>query len=164
MLEARCHRSHDLAQVVSRVAQGAPGVSDLWFTFRTEAIQSIIGYVAESLVEMKFRFADSEGLAGRSGRGWKIEFNVRAESRSSLVQVLSTGSRSAVHIVSAHMLAASYDLNHLAAGLEGLAFVSLFDDTADVWENEDFRLVEPLSIVSRWSRRDVFADLLSGDA
>ena len=34
------------------------------------------------------------------------------------------------------------------------------DDIADVWANEDFRLVEPLSTVSRWSRPGKFAAVL----
>ena len=39
-------------------------------------------------------------------------------------------------------------------------FVSLFDDAADVWTDEDFRLAEPLSTASRWSRPDEFAAVL----
>ena len=159
MLQARCRQSDELAQVVTRVAQAALRVSDLWFTFRTQAVQSITNEVAEFLVEQEFRFERSERLTGRSGRGWTVDFHVRAESRSSLVQVLSTGNRAAAHSVSAHVLAAWHDLNHLAAGPEALAFVSLFDDTADVWAHEDFRLVEPLSMVP-----DEFAAVLSGAA
>ena len=30
-------------------------------------------------------------------------------------------------------------------GPEALTFVSLFDDTVDVWADEDFRLLDPLS-------------------
>ena len=93
-----------------------------------------------------------------------VDFHVRAESRSSLVQVLSTGNRAEAHRVSEHVLAAWHDLNHLATGPEALTFVSLFDDTADVWADEDFRLVEPLSTVSRWSRPDELASVLSGAA
>ena len=81
--------------------------------------------------------------------------------RSSLVQALSTGNRAAAHGVAERVLATWHDLNHLVAGPEGLTFVSLFDDTADVWADEDFRLVEPLSTVSRWSRPDEFAAVLS---
>lgn len=43
---------------------------------------------------------------------------------------------------------------HGATAANARTFVSLFDDTADVWADEDFRLVEPLSTVSRWSRPD----------
>lgn len=37
MLQARCRPGDDLAEVVARVAQAALRVSDLWFTFRTQA-------------------------------------------------------------------------------------------------------------------------------
>ena len=51
--------------------------------------------------------------------------------------------------------------HRVLVGPEALTFVSLFDDTADVWSDEDFRLVEPLYTVSRWSRPDEFAAVLS---
>ena len=100
-------------------------------------------------------------LASRSGRGWTVDFHVRTKLRSSLVQVLSTGNRAAAHRVSEHLLAAWHGLNHLATGLVALTFVSLFDDATDVWADEDLRLIESLSAVSRWSRPDEFAAVLS---
>ena len=157
MLQARCRPSDELAQVVTRVAQAALRVSDLWFTFRTQAVQSVTGEIADFLAEHGFQFDRDEKLAGRSGRGWTVDFHVRTERRCSLVQVLCTGNRAAAHRVSEHVLAAWHDLNYLTAGPEALTFVSLFDDTADVWRDEDFRLVEPLSLVSHWSRPDEFA-------
>ncbi len=164
MLQARCRPGDELAQVVTRAAQAALRVSGLWFTFRTQAVESIADEVADFLTERELGFDSAEKLVGRSGRGWTVDFHVRTERRSSLVQVvqvLSTGNRAAAHRVSEHVLAAWHDLNHLAAGPEALTFVSLFDDTVDVWADEDFRLVEPLSTVSRWSRPDEFAAVLS---
>ena len=161
MLQARCRPGEELAQVVTRVGQAALRVSDLWFTFRTQAIESITDEVADFLTEREFGFERAQKRAGRSGRGWTVDFHVRTEWRSSLVQVLSTGSRAAAHRVSEHVLAAWHDLNHLAGGPEALTFVSLFDDAADIWADEDFRLVESLSTVSRWSRPDEFAAVLS---
>ena len=161
MLQARCRSGDNLAEVVTRVAQGVLRVSDLWFTFRTQAIQSITDEVADFLTKQEFRYDRDKRLAGRSGRGWTIDFYVRTEQYSSLVQVLNTGSRAAAHRVSEHVLAAWHDLNHLAAGPESLDFVSLFNDTADVWRDEDFKLVEPLSEVLHWSRPDKFAAFLS---
>ena len=52
-------------------------------------------------------------------------------------------------------------LHPVLVGPEALCFVSLFDNPADVWADEGFRLLEPLSMVSRWSRRDELAALLS---
>ena len=161
MLRARCRPGDELAQVVTRVAQAALRVSDLWFTFRTQAAESIADEVAEFLTEREFGFERAAKLAGRSGRSWTVDFHVRTEPRGSLVQVLSTGSRAAARGVAEHVLAAWHDLHHHAAGPQALAFVSLFDDAADVWADEDLRLVEPLSTVSRWSRPDEFAAVLS---
>ena len=161
MLQARCRPGDELAQVVTRVAQAALRVSDLWFTFRTQAVESITDEVADFLNERELAFDRAEKLVGRSGRGWTIDFHVRTQRRSSLVQVLSTGSRAAARSVSQRVLAAWHDLSHLVTRPEALRFVSLFDDTADVWADEDLRLVEPLSTVSRWSRPDEFAAVLS---
>lgn len=160
MLQARCRPNDSMAMVVTRVAQAALRVSDLWFTFRTRAVESITDEVADYLTERQLPFDRAEKLAGRSGRSWTVDFHVRAPARSSLIYVLSTGSRSAARSVAEHVLAAWYDLNHLAAGPEALRFVSLFDDATDVWANEDFRLVEGLSTVTRWSRPDEFESVL----
>jgi hypothetical protein len=43
---------------------------------------------------------------------------------------------------------------------QSIQFVSLVDDTADVWSSEDLKLVESLSEVARWSRPDEFEALL----
>ena len=161
MLQERCRPGDELAQFVTRVAQAALRASDLWFMFRTQAVESITDEVADFLTERELCFGRAAKLVSRSGRGWTVDFHVRTDRGSSLVQVLSTGNRAAAHRVSEHVLAAWHDLNHLATGPEALTFVSLFDDTADVWADADFRLVEPLSTVSRWSRPDEFAAVLS---
>jgi hypothetical protein len=161
MLMARVRPGEAIAPVITRVGQAAVRVADLWFTFRTRAVESITDEVADFLSERSLPFERPGKLAGRSGRTWSPDFHVRAPLRSSLVCVLSTGTRSAARLVSEHVLAAWYDLNHLAAGPEALRFVSLFDDTADVWGAEDFSLVEQLSTIARWSRPDEFAALLA---
>ncbi|MFH1112660.1 MAG: hypothetical protein V1792_01950 [Pseudomonadota bacterium] len=152
VLYARYRPGDSPAAVALRVAQAALRVSDLWFTFRTRAVESVMDEVSDFLTERDFPFARGEKLAGRSGKVWIPDFHVRSLRRSSLVYVLSTGSKSAARSIVNHVHTAWYDLNHLAAGPEALQFVSLFDDTADIWSDEDFRLAEQLSTVTRWSR------------
>lgn len=161
MLLARCRSGDQLAAVTFRVAQAALRVSDLWFTYRTRSVESVTDEVADFLNERKFHFERGEMLVGRSGKSWSPDFHVRAVRRSSLVYVLSTGSRSAARAIVNQVHTAWYDLNHLVAGPEALRFVSLFDDTADVWSDEDFRLAEQLSEVTRWSQPDEFGNLLA---
>ena len=164
ILMARCRPSDQLAAVAFRVAQAALRVSDLWFTFRTRSVESVTDEVADFLTERSFEYGRGEKLAGRSGRVWSPDFHVRAIQRSSLVYVLSTGSRTAARAVVHQVHTAWFDLNHLVVGPEALKFVSLFDDTADVWSDEDFRLAEQLSTVTRWSDPDRFVEVLSDAA
>ncbi len=162
MLQARCHPDDDLSNVLTRVAQAALRVSDLWFTLRHQAAgQSVAGEVAEYLTERRLQYEPAKRLAGRSQQVWYVDFHVRADRRSSLVKVLNTGSRAAAHRITDHVVATWYDLNHHAVGPEGLQFVSLFDDTIDVWSDEDFRRVEDLSKIARWSRPDEFISILT---
>ena len=73
MLQARCRRGDELASVVTRVAQAALRVSDLWFTFRAQAVQSITDEVADFLEDHELGFERSERLpAGRAVAGWSI--------------------------------------------------------------------------------------------
>jgi hypothetical protein len=81
--------------------------------------------------------------------------------KSSLVYVLSTGSRGAARGVAEHVLAGWYDLTSLHVGPEALQFVSLFDDTMDVWSAEDFNLLSDLSTIARWSQPEQFLQALA---
>jgi hypothetical protein len=152
MLQARCRPGDDLAGVFTRVAQAALRVSDLWFTFRYRRSESVADEVSEYLANNGLEHERAKKITGRSLRVWNVDFYVRATAHSSLVYVLNTGSRAAANRVTDHVVAAWYDLNHHSIGPERLQFVSLFDDTADVWGDEDFRRVEDLSKVVLWSR------------
>jgi len=161
MFVARAQGGGQLAEATTRVAQAALRASDLWFTFRTSNVASATDDVADYLGEANIPFVRGAKVPGRSGRIWTPDFHTRLPKRSCLVYVLSTGSRSAARGVAEHVTAAWHDLSHLRIGPEGLAFVSLFDETQDVWAEEDFRLVESLSTIARWSSPEGFKDLLT---
>jgi hypothetical protein len=161
MLTVRLQSSAELTNAVVRLSQAALRVADLWFTFRTRAVESITDEVADLLAERNIAFDRSEKLPGRSGRTWTVDFHTRHATRSSLVYVLSTGSRAAARGVAEHVLAAWYDLSHLKVGPQALNFVSLFDDTLDIWSQEDFNLVRDLSDVTFWSKPEEFIDKLA---
>jgi len=160
MFVARAKTLPEIASVFMRVAQGVLRASDLWFTMRTRSVESASEEVELFLAEKGFKFDRGQKLVGRSGRTWQPDFHIRMPSRSSLVYVLSTGSQAAARRVTEHVVTAWHDLNSLAVGPEALQFVSLFDDTMDVWSAEDFRLLENLSIVLRWSQPEELISLL----
>ncbi len=160
MLMARCRSEDNVSEVVNRVAQAALRMSDIWFTFRTRSVESMSDEVADFLLERQMPYERQERLNGRSGRIWRPDFHVRAPQHSSLVYVLSTGSRASARSITEHVVTAFLDLSHLNAGPEAMQFISLFDDTADVWTEGDFRLAEHTSTIARWSQPDGFAEML----
>ena len=149
-----------LGESVLRVAQAAVRVSDLWFTLRSQSFQTTADEVDEWLLEKQIPFERRVQKQGRSTRNWTVDFETHADNRTSLVFLLSTGTRGAVRRLAEHVLAGCVDLNHLKANQPGLAFVSLFDDTEDVWRPEDFSLVDECSEIARWSRPDELESLL----
>ena len=161
MLLAHCRESGELSATVTRVAQAALRVSDLWFTFQNRAVESVADEVADYLTGCALEYERPKKLIGRSMTSWTVDFHVQAPARSSLIYVLSTGNRSAARRVTDHVVAAWFDLSHLAAPPKKLRFVSLFDDAAGFWDKKDFNRAEQLSAVALWSRRDAFAEMLT---
>jgi hypothetical protein len=160
MLIARRRPGEDLAGRVTQVAQACLRTADLWFTYRVKSMQSVTDEVEDFLRERGIKYQRSEKHIGRSGNPYIVDFHVFTHTHSSLVQVLTTGSRSAARSVREHVFTTWSDLSHLKVGPEALRFLSLFDDTVDIWSEEDFRLLEPLSTIVLWSRPDHFLEEL----
>ena len=159
-LLARAANGSGLADLILRVAQAAMRVGDLWFTTRTKSLESVADEVADFLHEQHMPHERAVKLAGRSGRNWTLDFQVLAPARSALVFVLASGARAGARRVAEHVVAGWHDLSQFRVGPQAARFVSLFDDTSDVWSEDDFRLVESISDISRWTRPDEFVELL----
>lgn len=162
-LNARVQNGTNLAETVMRVAQGSVRVADLWFTMRTRSVESVNDEVSSFFDEVHVEYQRGQKTPGRSGTIWSPDFHTRTATKSSLIYVLSTGSKAAAKGVSDHVVAAWYDLSAIQRS-EGVQLVSLFDDTLDVWTENQFKLLEELSIVARWSNRDEFADVIGAEA
>ena len=149
-----------LGESVFRVAQAAVRVSDLWFTLRSQAIQSIAEEVDEWLNDRGIPFERQVSRQGRSTQDWTIDFQTLTDKRTCFVFLLATGTRGAARRLTEHVLAGCVDLNHHKEFQPSIEFVSLFDDTEDVWQPHDFHMVEPVSEVVLWSRPDEFERVL----
>ena len=150
-----------LGEAALRIAQAVVRVSDLWFTLRSQSFQATEDEVDEWLSEKQIPFQRQVTKPGRSAREWTVNFETQTDNRTSLIFLLSTGSRGAVRRITEHVLAACVDLSHLRTGQPNLAFVSLFDDMVDVWRPEDFQLVEEHSEIARWSVPDELEQMLT---
>ncbi len=154
--------SPNLADAVLRMAQAEARVADVWFTTRQSPWESTVDDVEVWLKSRSFDVERGYRIAGRSNRNWDIDFRTKTVTRESWVFVLSTGTRGATRRILEHVVTGWYDLRHLRSDDEGLGRISLFDDRADVWTDEDFGLVEEQSTVARWTRPDELEKILSG--
>ncbi len=156
-----CTNEKDLSECVCKVAEAALRVADLWFTTRTRAIESFADEVQDFLADLKLSFQRNVTYAGRSTRKWRIDYQTESDERFSWVCLLSTPSSGATNRLVEHVTACWYDLNHHKVANPRLQFISLFDDTHDVWQERHFKLVEGLSYVCFWSQQaDQLKELL----
>ncbi len=160
MLTVRVDSPASLSEAVTRLSQAALRVSDLWFTFRSQSAASVNDDVEEFLIEKNIAFGRGERLVGRSGKYWTVDFHTRMPERSALLNVLSTANKASAQRMVEHIHTGWGDLSHVSMGAEKIRFVTLFADQFDVWAPEDFRLMEQVSDVAYWSRRNDFAELL----
>jgi hypothetical protein len=161
MLMSRVKKGESLAKTVIRVSQGAMRTADLWFTLRTRAIESASEEVELFFAEKGIKFERYQSFAGKSGRTWRVDFLTRMPQKESLLYILSTGSRAAARSLVEHVVAAWYDLSSLKVDPHILNFISLFDDTMDIWNPEDFNLVQDLSTITCWSKPDELLEVLA---
>jgi hypothetical protein len=156
----RLRDNESLNDALMRLAQVSIAVSNLYFLFRVRLTSSIQDEVAEALKERNIKFVQNEKLLGRHGRTWRVNFHTWHFDHSSLVQILSTGNKATASTKANNILAGWHDLFHLKTGSQPFRFISLFDDSFDVWNAEIISQLEEFSDVAYWSDPDQFFDML----
>lgn len=159
-LVRRSNGAEQIRDAIMRVGLAAVRVTDLWFTLRPRSVESVADEVVDLLADESIEFEQAVKVPGRSSRIWIVDIQARTPGRTSLVALLASGSVAAAHRVAEHTVAAWHDLAHLRQAALPISFLSVVDDTSDVWHEDDFKLVESLSEVRRWSRPDEIIDYL----
>ncbi len=147
-----------LAEAFTRVAQAAVRVGDISFTFRTRVTGAVADDVEDFLVDRQIENARNATRVGDSGKLWRVDFETRAVQRKALIQVMSTANRGAVSRLTDHAVSAWVDLQPV---ITDHSFISLFDDTVDVWKPEDYKQLERFSVVAFWSQPDALMEQLA---
>ena len=160
MLMVRVTDLSELGVKVMRFAQAALRVSDLWFTMRNQAFESIADEVQEYLFENQIRHDRDKKVIGRSTRPWSVDFQTFHPNRSAYIAVLSTASTAAAQNLTNTALARWVDLASYQAS-QNIRFISLFDDSADVWREYNFHQLEDVSEVVLWSKPEQFLEKIT---
>lgn len=151
----------NLAAAITRLAQGAIAVSNLWFLNRTRLAGSLNDEIAEILDEYHISYERDIKLEGRSARSWRLDFRTRHPRRSALIEVLSTGNRSAANTKINNAVAAWVDLNQYQLTKEPLRFISLLDDSSDIWSSSHTSQVAEFSEICYFSKPEELVEQLT---
>jgi hypothetical protein len=150
----------NLSEAITHLAQAAISVSNLWFLQRTRLAGTLNDDIAELLEENRISYERDIKLVGRSNRSWRIDFYTRHPRRSTLVEVLSTGNRSAANTKTNNAVAAWVDLNQLQLTATPLHFISLLDDSLDVWTDSHISQLAEFSEICYLSQPEEFLEQL----
>jgi hypothetical protein len=123
----------NLTVAITQLAQGAIAVANLWLLNRTRLAGTLNDEIAELLSEHQIRYKRDLKIVGRSNHSWRLDFRTWHPQCSALIEVLTTGNHGAANTKVNKTVAAWVDLNHLQLSTEPLRFISLFDDSLDVW-------------------------------
>lgn len=152
---------NNLSEAVTRLAQAALSVSNLRFLHRTRLAGSLNDDIAELLEERHIPYERDIKLLGRSKRSWRMDFHTRHPRRSALIEVLSTGNRSAANTKTNNIVAAWVDLNQLQLTTSPLRFISLLDDSADVWTDSQISQLAEFSEICYLSQPEELIEQLT---
>jgi hypothetical protein len=144
-------KESDVPEVLFRVSQAAIRVSDIWLTFRNRTIQMAREEVAEYFDEKSIKYKRNKRETGQSGKKWTVDFFSETNLKNSYISFLSTISRHSVTSSVKHVHTCFSDIKSNHANDPRCSFISLIDDTSDIWAESDIRLLLQVSDVAFWS-------------
>lgn len=152
--------SEDMTDAMIRLAQAAISIGNLYYLYRTRLTSSFDEEVTELLRENDISFEAGKKLKGKSGRDWRVDFQTFSSEKTSLIQTLSTGSRGAANTKANNVVASWVDLSRLEGKTKSFQFVSLLDDTIDIWKESTINQISEFSNIAYWSESERFVEML----
>lgn len=162
-LLVRVSPGQSLSEQLSHLSQAIMRASDLWLTYRTRTPYTFVDEIEEFLEEKNIRYSKNDKLIGRSQRPYSIDFRTFHPKKSSCMNVLSTGSKSVAKNKVDSSFTAWNDLSYLRTS-DDMQFVSLIDDSFDVWTPEDLNLLGRISTLAHSSDMNELERILTGEA
>jgi hypothetical protein len=145
------------AWTVTRLGQAIVQISDLVFSLRLSALSTFKEEVEEYWIESRISYDVDYSVVGGSGESYTIDFYIPVPHRPRLVETLSSQSKSYANNLVSRVVRTWHDLLRVD-GRYG--YVSLIDDSTDVWKAEWFDQLAEFSEVAVWSEREKLLTIL----
>jgi len=146
---------HLVPGIVS-LGQACVSTADLMFTKRSAMVTSFAEQVEEVLSDVEVPYAANVELEGRFGRVVRVDFLAQGP-RDSAMLTLSSGTPSQAHVAATEIFRRWYDLDTPARNEQR---ITVLDDRADVYRDDDLRRLRELSDLVALSDRQTLRDLL----
>ena len=142
---------------LSRKRQAAVRVSDLLFTRRSAMVTSFAEQVEDLLNDVEVPYTPNVELEGRFGKVVRVDFLTSGARLQTAILTLSSGSTSQAHVSATEVFQRWYDLDVSSRHEQRL---TVLDDRADVYREDDIQRLRDLSDVVALSDRQTLQDLL----
>jgi len=147
----------NLPQALMRMVQAVLGVSDLLFTMRFGAGTAFKEEVEEFLIEHEIPYELDYKVVGRSAHAYTVDFYIE-RVKPHLVETLSSAAAGPAEILVNSTVRMWFDLKRINGRF---GYISLLDDSADVWKASHLDILSDLSEVIVWSERKRLLEALS---
>lgn len=139
------------------LGQAAVRVSDLLFTRRSAMVTSFAEQVEDLLNDVDVPYTPNVELEGRFGKVVRVDFLTSGARLQTAILTLSSGSTSQAHVSATEVFRRWYDLDVSSRHEQRL---TVLDDRADVYREDDIQRLRDLSDVVALSDRQTLQDLL----
>jgi hypothetical protein len=129
---------------IVKLAQACIRVADLSFTQRLQMAGTFQENIEEFISNADLQYEPDVELVGKFGNSVRVDFQVRGQTITSLIQTLSTPTPTNAHSKSVEVFTRWYDLLEHRANNQ---FVTVFDTTTTVYKEYDFKRLQELSTV-----------------
>lgn len=160
-LELPVHSVDDIVPGVVRLGQSCIRAADLYYTRRSSLQIAVNEDLEEVLVDTNSEFEANVELEGRYGKPIRVDFLVRGTRRQSAILTLATTTTSQAHVLANEVFRKWYDLDIPSRSEQRL---TVFDDSHDVYKDDDLRRLSDKSVVIPLSDRTSIVDFLSAAA
>lgn len=149
----------DMSWLVSRLTQAAVQTLDMLYTLRLGSLVTFQEEVEEYWIERGIPYEAKYQIVGGSGELYTVDYYL-PQRRPVLVATLSTALTSYANTLTSKIVRQWHDIRRVDGRFN---YLSLLDDSSDVWKPEWIDQIGQLSHVVVWRERERMEQVLTAD-
>ncbi|MBE9249231.1 DUF1828 domain-containing protein [Dolichospermum sp. LEGE 00240] len=152
MLITRLKKDDNLADAVLRLSQAIIRVADTNTKLKVPTFEPITEEVTKFLNKKKLNVERNKKITGMSGTARSVDFCVHRPHGTTLINTLSTPALRTARMRVDKVFTTWSEISYLKESKYN--FISLIDDSKNLWNENNITLLNRVSDVVKWSNRD----------